>query len=116
MVVQRDGEEMTDFRFEKSGNYGILSLAGELTSGCSGRLKEALMVSLENAEHVVVNLKKVTKIDALCVHVFALACRKARQLKKQLILTGIQPEAHTVKRLAALLLPSQGGTRFTNGW
>lgn len=90
---------MIDFSFEKSGNYGILRLAGELTGKYSGRLKEALMISLENAEHVVVNLKKVTKIDSLCIHLFALAYRKAKQLQKNLILTDIHPKAYKLKRL-----------------
>lgn len=85
---------MTSFRFEKSGGLGIVTFDGELTAEFAGRLKEALMVSLDNAEHVVINCERVTKIDRICMHLLSLACRKSKRLKKRITLTGIHPETY----------------------
>jgi anti-anti-sigma factor len=83
-----------NFNFEKTGTLGLLTFDGELTEERSDRLKEALMVSLDNAEHVVVNFENVTKIDFICVQLFCQALKKAKRLKRHLTLTGMQEDAY----------------------
>jgi len=85
---------MLNFRFETSGDLGLLIFDGELTGERIGRLKEALMISLDNAEHVVVSFDKVTKIDPVCISLFSLFCKKSKKLKKRLTLIGMQPETY----------------------
>lgn len=88
------GERNMNFRFEKSGGFGLLSFDGELTVECADRLKEALMVSMDNAEHLVISFKNVTKIDCICLRLFCNAYRKSERLRKRLTLTGISPEMY----------------------
>ncbi|HAK89175.1 MAG TPA: hypothetical protein DHV16_10460 [Nitrospiraceae bacterium] len=83
---------MLNFRFEKSGDFGVLTFDGELTAEHAGGLKEALMVSLDNAEHVLVNFEKVTEIDPDCLQLFSSTCGRLARLKKRLTLTGACPE------------------------
>jgi anti-anti-sigma regulatory factor len=75
----------------------LLIFDGELTDERADRLKEALMLSLDNAEHVVVSFEKVTKIDLNCIQLFYAAYKKSRKLKKRLTLIGVNPNTH--KRL-----------------
>jgi anti-anti-sigma factor len=77
---------------------GFLNLNGELTAEGAGRLKEALLISMDNAEHVVVNFANVTRIDSVCMRLFGIAYKKSKRLKKRVTLTGIEPE--TFNRLA----------------
>lgn len=85
---------MLNFRFEKSNGLGLLTFDGELTTECADRVKEALMIALENAEHIVVNLDKLTKIDPICIHLLCMAYRKSKRLKKWLSLICTHPETH----------------------
>jgi anti-anti-sigma factor len=85
---------MLNFKFEKAGDFGILSFDGELTAQHADRLKEALMVSLDNAEHVVVNFEKVSEIDVDCLFLFYTTWGMLARLKKRLTLTGISPEMY----------------------
>jgi anti-anti-sigma regulatory factor len=85
---------MLNFNFEKSGDLGLLIFDGELTEERISRLKEALMISMHNAEHVVVDFKQVTKIDPVCISLFSLLCKKSKKLKKRLTLIGMQPETY----------------------
>ncbi|MEW6739359.1 MAG: STAS domain-containing protein [Nitrospirota bacterium] len=92
---------MLGFRFEKTGDFGILTFDGEITAQHADRLKEALMVSLDNAEHVVVNFEKVSEIDVDCLCLFYTTWGMLARLKKRLTLTGINPEMY--KRIEGLM-------------
>lgn len=86
---------MIYFYFKKIEDVGILTFHGDLTEDLASGLIEALMVSLSNAEHVVVNFERVTRIDNACIYLLSLAHRKSERLKKKLTLTGINFELHT---------------------
>ncbi len=103
---------MLNFRFEKSGDFGVLTFDGELTAEHAGGLKEALMVSLDNAEHVVVNFEKVTEIDGHCLRLFSMTRRKSARLKKCLTLTGARPE---IFKKTMELIGCNGFIDFVNG-
>lgn len=103
---------MLNFRFEKSGNFGVLTFDGELTAEHAGGLKEALMVSLDNAEHVLVDFEKVTEIDADCLQLFSTTCSRLTRLKKRLTLTGACPE---IFKKTAELIESNSFIKFVNG-
>jgi len=95
-----------NFKFEKSDGLGLLTFDGELTAERSNGLKEALMISMDNAEHVIVNFEKVTRIDRSCIRLFCIAFKKSKRLKKRLTLTGIHPETYErVKEIAGYYLP-----------
>ena len=85
---------MLNFMFEKSDGLGLLTFDGELTAEFADRVKEALMIALENAEHVVVNLDKVTRIDLICIQLLRLAYEKSKRLKKWLTLICTHPETY----------------------
>lgn len=85
---------MISFKFEKSGGFGLLTFDGELTEDRAGKLKEALMISMDNAEHVVVSFEKVTKIDLLCIQLFSIAYKRSKKLKKRLTFIGMHPEKY----------------------
>lgn len=87
---------MLNFSFEKSGCVGLLSFDGELTGERAGGLKEAIMISLDNAEHVVVDFEKVTKIDSICIKLIMLAYNKAKVLKKKIIFRGVHPGKYKI--------------------
>ncbi len=82
---------MLTYSFNKvEGHLGFLELDGELSSDTIAKLQEALYVALNNAEHVVINLGNVTKIDSACsellekVHIFA------KRLKKVMTIRGLR--------------------------
>jgi anti-anti-sigma factor len=81
-----------DFRFEKAGELGFLIFDGDLTEENASNLKEALLVSLDNADHLVINFENVTKIDRFCLRLFCKACKKSEKLGKRLTFTGISHE------------------------
>ncbi len=95
------GVDMLSFRFEKTGDFGMLTFNGELTVQNVDRLKEALMVSLSNAEHVVVNFEKVSKIDEDCLCLFYSTSGILSRLKKHLTLIGVCPD--TFKKVASII-------------
>ncbi|MCL4456681.1 MAG: STAS domain-containing protein [Nitrospirae bacterium] len=103
---------MLNFRFEKSGDFGVLTFDGELTAEHAGGLKEALMVSLDNAEHVVVDFEKVTEIDEDCLQLFSTTCGRLARLKKCLTLTGACPE---IFKKTTELIEANNFIKFVNG-
>lgn len=81
---------MINFTFARTGNIGTLTFYGELGHKHVNELKAALMISLNNADHLVVNLVDVTRIDPSCLHSIASARRMSSGLHKRLTFTGIR--------------------------
>ncbi len=77
---------MLNFMFDKSDGLGLLTFDGELTA--------------EYAEHVVVNLDKVTRIDLICIQLLRLAYEKSKRLKKWLTLICTHPETYEQLKVA----------------
>jgi anti-anti-sigma regulatory factor len=80
------------FSFDCSGDVGVLTLNCNLTLENASRLREFLMVSLENADYVVVNFKNVTEAEASCLQMLCSAHRISMRSKKKLTVTGVSPE------------------------
>lgn len=80
------------FKFEKSGNVGILNCEGTLSADRAGELKDALMVCIENSDHVVVDCKKVRSIDTQCVQIFCVAHRISVRANKKFSVAGMRSD------------------------
>jgi anti-anti-sigma regulatory factor len=79
---------MKNFIYRHEGNFGFLTFFGNITADREDELREALIVSIHNSESLVVNFKRVTKLDAYCLQQICIAHRIARKMKKRLVLTG----------------------------
>lgn len=79
---------MVDFSFERSGDIGILKLDGELDPDCFDDLMAALMTSIGNSEHLVIDLGQVKEFDPPCLRLLCVACRTSSRLQKRFTLTG----------------------------
>lgn len=77
-----------EFTFSTFGNAGILSLHGRLVKDHEVKLREALILSVQNADHVVITFNNVREVDVHCFAVLCAACRISGSMHKRLILTG----------------------------
>lgn len=80
------------FSFEKNGSMGLLKCEGGLDADRAQTLKDALMVCIDNADHIVVNCGEVNTIDSHCIQIFCTAHRMAVRANKKLIITGMAPD------------------------
>lgn len=64
---------------------GILILSGELLSTYINDFKAALMVALDNSDKLVINFKKVSKLDGAYIQVLCTAVDISKKLKKHII-------------------------------
>ncbi|MBI5074663.1 MAG: STAS domain-containing protein [Nitrospirae bacterium] len=69
-----------------------MNCEGGLNADRAQTLRDALMVCIENADHVVVNCGDVKTIDSQCIQIFCTAHRMAVRAAKKLIITGIAPD------------------------
>lgn len=83
---------MIDFVFERAGGVGLLNFSGSLTTEGIARLQQGLMISLENADYVVVNFENVTGVDIRCLRMFCSAHQISLRSNKRLVLTGLSRE------------------------
>ena len=83
---------MTDFVFEREGEIGVLNFFGTLTGESVAGLRQGLMISLENADYVIVDFRNVTGLDPCCLQMFCSAHQISLRSKKRLLLTGLKPE------------------------
>ena len=81
---------MGSFIFEQQGHLGIFSFRGVLTLQHLKEMKAALMRALSNADHLIFDFEKVTRIDLSCFKLFCLAHRIALGLNKRLTLVGLR--------------------------
>ncbi len=79
---------MKNFIYRREGDFGVLTFFGDITRDRKEELQEALIVSIHHSERLIVNFKRVTKLDAFCLQQICIAHRMARKMKKRLILTG----------------------------
>lgn len=79
---------MADIKIEKQGKNTALVISGVLTIEHAAELREALMKSLENASHVMLNMDGVTETDLSCVQLLCSAHRTFVNAKKSVELAG----------------------------
>jgi anti-anti-sigma factor len=80
-----------NFTFEKSGTVGYLPLHGELTVQRADCVREALMMTLNNTDFLVVDFTNVTSLDPFCLQLFCMAYNASLKSGKHLMLTGVRP-------------------------
>lgn len=83
---------MNDFSLEQSGNVAVLAVNSSITVEKASELKDILLKAVNAAEHVVVNLERVTEVDVSCLQILCSAHRTLTRLKKRITLGGIRPE------------------------
>ncbi len=82
-----------NFAFTQYGYIGILNYYGELSSERSNELTEALKVSLDNTDNLIVNLRNVSFSKCASLIPILLAHNNALKQNKNMKLIGIDKEA-----------------------
>ncbi len=77
---------MLSFSFQRQQGAGILSFSGEISSHHNDDFRSALMLSINNADKVVVNFDEVSAFDRICLQTLYSAVKMAKRLKKDLII------------------------------
>lgn len=89
-IIEAVGREVEmEFTFERLGGIGVLAFAGMLTVERSAKLRELLLVSLENSDHLVVNFNGVSEMDIFCRQMFCSAYRMSLRTNKRMTLSGL---------------------------
>lgn len=79
---------MADIKIEKKGDTYKLVISGGLTIEHAAGFREALMKSLGNASHVMLNMDGVTETDLSCLQLLCSAHRTFVNAKKSVELGG----------------------------
>jgi len=87
---------MIDFKFEQSGKVGMLTINDDLTVQKEDELREALMMSMAFADHVVINIEKVTEVDMTCLQFLCSAYLTS--LRSNKVLSMVSPVPDVYKR------------------
>ncbi|BBO68965.1 sulfate transporter [Desulfosarcina alkanivorans] len=72
------------FKMAPSGDYGELTLTGELTIVQAKELRLALIHSLEQSDTVAINVDHVTDVDLSCLQLLCAVHRSALGSNKQI--------------------------------
>lgn len=76
---------MLNLEFKRFHKTGVLILSGELLSAYLNDFKSALLLALDNSEQLVVNFRKVSKLDEAYIHMLCKAENISTKLKKHII-------------------------------
>jgi len=79
---------MFDFKVEKEGAVGVLTLEGDQTIQYSNELRTFLLKSFDSVHHVVLDVERVTSLDLSCLQLICSAHKTAAGMKKRLTVTG----------------------------
>jgi anti-anti-sigma regulatory factor len=78
------------YHFKQSGHLGILIFNDEITLKRESELKEALMISLDNVEHLMIYFEKLKDINDSFIHLLCSSYRYCNRASKRLTLIGSQ--------------------------
>jgi anti-anti-sigma regulatory factor len=78
---------------DESTRNGILSLEGEMTLPKAGEFKASLKEALGAADHIVIDLRRVSELDLSCLQLLCSAHRTSVGLNKGLGIATPRPEA-----------------------
>ena len=84
-----------NFKFELSGFVGVLKIDSNLTPTSSEGFNEALKMSLNLADHVIVNLEKVKEFDLSCLKILCSNYIRSKKVKK--LLTPVSKSMSAMK-------------------
>ena len=79
---------MFDYKVEESDDKKILSISGELTIQNAAELQKILIESLENTEHLTLNIEDVTEIDMSCLQLLCSAHKTTIKTDKGFSIDG----------------------------
>ncbi len=83
---------MFECKVEESGDKKTLSINGELKIQDAAELQKVLIESLENTEHLDLNLENVTGIDMSCLQLLCSAHKTMSSSDRRLTLSSSYPE------------------------
>lgn len=83
---------MLKFQFEQYNGTGVLRLQGNLTSHRADELREALLMSVDNSDHLMLNFEKVTRIDNFCVEQIKTIKRISKRLNKRFTMVSLNSD------------------------
>lgn len=81
------------YKTHKSGEKKVMRIEGDLVIQNADKLKQALLKTIQEADHVSVNLDNVTELDLTCLQLLCSAHRTCESTKKRLSLFHPLPEA-----------------------
>jgi anti-anti-sigma regulatory factor len=87
---------MIDFKFEQAGKVGMLTINDDLVVQKEDELREALMMSMAFADHVVINIDRVTEVDLSCLQFLCSAYLTS--LRSNKVLSMVSPVPDVYKR------------------
>lgn len=76
---------MLNLSFKRFHKTGVLTLSGELLSSYIIDFKSALLMALDNSERLIINFKKVSKLDRAYIQILCTAANISKKLKKHLV-------------------------------
>ncbi|MBF0327784.1 MAG: STAS domain-containing protein [Nitrospirae bacterium] len=82
---------MLKFSLEKFNNTSVIKFDGELTSHSAPVFKEALYMSLENSDHVLLDFSKTSLIDSFFFDQMRKFREIAQKLKKRITVMNLPP-------------------------
>lgn len=80
------------FKLSRSSDAVILELEGECTLECAKELKAALLEGLETGDRLLVDLRKVTRVDTSCLQLLCSALGSSAKLGKQVVIGANPPQ------------------------
>jgi anti-anti-sigma factor len=83
---------MANIKVEKEGNKNVITVSGEMTIEHAVALKDALIQSLKNAEHLIMDLGSITDIDLSCLQLLCSTHRTSVSAQKTFELKSDYPE------------------------
>jgi anti-anti-sigma factor len=92
VITIKMAKALNIIEFEIWEDMGVLTLRGEIDRKRQSVLKEALMVSLENSQHILINMELVTSIDDQCLQIIDAARERARTMNKRMAFCGLDAE------------------------
>jgi anti-anti-sigma regulatory factor len=76
---------MPGFNFKQyTGNTGVLTLHGDLTAQRAEELREAFLMSIDQSDHLIINMDKVSMIDDFCLQQIKVVRNISKRLNKRI--------------------------------
>ena len=94
IAINHQGQKIK-YTLKKLNDIGFITFSGELTKEHENDLAILMMRAIHSNERVVLNFKKVTRIDSQCMQIFRKAYSLSNRLKNPLIINELQEEYHT---------------------
>ncbi|MBM7559676.1 STAS domain-containing protein [Marinitoga litoralis] len=90
--------------FSEKGNYFLIKVDGEIDAYHSATFKQKSKEKLSGTSHskYVIEMSNVTYIDSAGLGAVVSLLKEARNLKKELVLVGLQPQVRKIFEMTKL--------------